>query len=303
MATSRGVMQEVICLLSRDQVGASQLLGASPRGKGNALAAGLQALQADPATSVIVLASGEISSTAVTQVLARVGDSDKPTIVCLLGSDPRPFWKAGAIPAVRLDEAAMRAAAWVRGWDQALVSARLEDQDEQMAGMARGLEARFTPARRRLYGLFTDEVLGHEAELMLCDLAKNSGDTRLQPALTVCVQPDFSLWQSSLRQALADPEVAVILLDLIYGEDAACDPVSVLTATLDEHRGLGPSSQGKRSGEPWIVARLWRPGGDPRVLASEEARLWDADVILAPSNAAMARLAGMIVGDVCHPTS
>jgi len=77
--------------------------------------------------------------------------------VCLLGGDPRPIWKAGAIPAARLDEAAMRAAAWARGWDQALVSSRLEDQDEQMAGMAHGLQARFTPARCRLYGLFTDE--------------------------------------------------------------------------------------------------------------------------------------------------
>ena len=303
VATSRAAMQEIVSLLARDQVGVSQLFGASPRGKGKALSAGLQALQADPATSVIVLASGSTSPAAVTQILAKIGDSDKPTIVCLLGSDPRSIWKAGAIPAARLDEAAMRAAAWARGWDQALVSAGLEDQAEQLAGMARELRPRFTPARRRLYGLFTDEIFGQEAQLMLSDLAAKTGDAHLESALTVCVQPDLTLWQSNLQQSLADPQVAVILLDLMHGPDATCDPVSVLATALDKHRCLESRPQGEHPGEPWIVARLSRPGGDPRVSAADEARLWDADVILAPSNAAMARLAGMIMGETCRLTS
>ena len=303
VATSHAAMQEIIGLLARDQVGVSQVLGASPRGKGMALAAGLQALQADPVTSVIVLAAGEISTAAVTQILARIGESDKPTIVCLLGSDPRSIWKAGAIPAARLDEAAMRAAAWARGWDQALVSAGLEDQHEQLAGMARELQPRFTPARCRIHGLFTDDVLGREAQLMLSDAAKRSGHAQLEAALTVCVQPDFSLWQPGLGQALADPQVAVILLDLMCKEGATSDPVDVLTSALAEHRRLEPGSEVEHSGEPCIIARLSRPGGAPRAVAADEARLWDADVILAPSNAAMARLAGMIVGELCRPTS
>jgi hypothetical protein len=304
VATSRAAAQEIICMLAYDQVGVSHLFGASSRGKGKALSVGLQALQADPATSVIILASGSQSSpVAVAQTLARIGESDKPTIVCLLGGDPRSIWQAGAIPAARLDEAAMRAAAWARGWDQALISSRLEDQDEQLGGMARELQSRFTPARCRLYGLFTDEILGHEARLMLSDLAIRTGDTRLESALTVCVQPEFSKWLPNLRQALADPQVAVILLDLMYSQDATGDPVSVLLAALDESRRLGSDPPGEHPSEPSIVARLSRPGGDPRALASEEARLWDADVILASSNAAMARLAGMIVGELCRPTS
>ena len=303
VATSRAAMQEIISLLARDQVGVSQLFGASPRGQGKALSVGLQALQRDPATSVIVLAAGGASPAATAQILARIGDSDKPTIVCLLGSDARSIWKAGAIPAARLDEAAMRAAAWARGWDQALVSASLEDQAEQLAGMARELRPRFAPQRRRLYGLFTDEVFGQEAQLMLADLATETGDTPLEPDLTACVEPDFSLWQSNLRHALADSQVAVILLDLMYSQDAACDPVSVLAAALDEHRRLEPGSKGEHPGEPWIVARLSRSGGDPRASAADEARLWDTDVILAPSNAAMACLAGMIVREMCRHTS
>ena len=133
---------------------------------------------------------------------------------------------------------------------------------------------------------------------MLSDLAQKTGDARLESALTICVQSDFSLWQPNLHQALADPQVAVILLDLMYDKDTTSDPVSVLIAALDEHRRLAPGSQG----EPWIVARLSRLGAR-RTLAADEARLWDADVILAPSNAAMARLAGMIVGGLCRLTS
>ena len=302
VATSRAAMQEIVCLLARDQVGVSQLLGASSRGKGKTLSAGLQALQADPATGVIVLAAGSTSPAAITQTLAQIGDSEKPTIVCLLGSNPRSIWKAGAIPAARLDEAAMRAAAWVRGWDQALVSAGLEDQNEQLAGMARELQPKSTPARRRLFGLFTDDIFGQEAQLMLADLAAKAGNASLEQALTVCVQPDFSLWQPKLLQALADPQTAVILLDLMYGQDIAHDPVKMLIAALEEHRRLDPGSQGRHPGEPWIVARLSRLDGGPRASASDEAKLWDADVILASSNAAMARLAGMIAGELCRPT-
>jgi FdrA protein len=302
VATSRAATQEITCLLARDEVGVSQTIEVSPKGKGTALSVGLQTLQADPATSVIVLASGSISPTAITQTLATMGNSDKPTIACLLGSDPCSIWKAGAIPAARLDEAAMRAAAWARGWDQALVSSSLEDQNEQLAGMARQLQPRFTPARCRIYGLFTDEVLGYEAQLMMSDLAKKSGDARLESALDVCVQSDLTQWQPSLHQALGDPLAAVVLLDLMCSSDRAGDPVSVLAAALEEHRQLERHPRGGHAGEPCIVARLFRPGGDPRALASDEARLWDADVILAPSNAAMARLAGMIVEELCRPT-
>ncbi len=73
---------------------------------------------------------------------------------------------------------------------------------------------------------------------MLSDLAKKSGDARLESALTVCVQSDFTLWQPNLHQALADPQAAVILLDLMCSSDRAGDPVSVLTAALEEHRQL-----------------------------------------------------------------
>jgi len=141
VSTSHAAIQEMICLLARDQVGVSHIFGPSRLVKkqaeeGLVLLAGLRALQVDPATSVIIIASRPTSPSVITPVLAGVARSDKPVIACLLGGEPRLVVRAGAIPAARLDEAAMRAAAWVRGWDQALVSSGLEDQDEQLAAMA-----------------------------------------------------------------------------------------------------------------------------------------------------------------------
>ncbi len=49
--------------------------------------AGLQALQADPATQVIVLVSKPPAPVVAEKVLQQVAQSDKPTIVCLLGGE------------------------------------------------------------------------------------------------------------------------------------------------------------------------------------------------------------------------
>jgi len=102
---------------------------------------------------------------------------------------------------------------------------------------------------------------------------------------------------------LADPQIAVILLDLMCSEDTACEPVSMLTAALDEHRRLEPGSEGERSASPGS-SRAWAvPAAIRECWLPKRQDYGTPTLILAPSNAAMARLAGMIVGGVCHPTS
>jgi hypothetical protein len=248
---------------------------------GSAMLTGLRALQADPATTVIALLSKTTWPAAAEQILVQIRDSDKPAVVCFPGANQRLIWRAGAIPAVRLDETALRAAAWVRGWDQALVSSRLEDEDEQLAVQADDLRAKLGPARHWLQGVFTSEIMCREAELMLLAVA---GESAPNINLTLTTDRALGTRNSCLRAALDNPKMAVILLDLVLGRNADPDPVAALAGVPREDRD-GPA----------IIAHLCGTLDLFPPLAEQEAMLSEQGVILASSNAAAARLAGMLM--------
>ena len=76
--------------------------------------AGLQALQEDPATQVIVLVSKPPAAAVAEKVRQQVLQSGKPTVVCLLGGKPWGDLGAAArhvYPVRTLEEAAIQAAA------------------------------------------------------------------------------------------------------------------------------------------------------------------------------------------------
>jgi len=299
VSASHAGLLEVVSLLARDGVPASQTIAVagddlSPQGGGEAMLAGLRTLQADAATEVIVLLSGLPSTTAADQVLTQVRASDKPTVVCFLGSDQRLIWRAGAIPAARLDEAAMRAAAWVRGWDQALVSSRLKDFDEQWAALAADLRAEIGPGRDQLRGVFTGGLLCQEAQRMLAEVSGGQVQATFldlsvgRPSLACpAARFDPAAQLRALREAWTDPHVALILLDVVLGHPALPDPAGALAGVLAE------VPRREERDEPLIIARVC--GQDPRQVADQEARLCAAGMVVMLSNAAAARLAGMIL--------
>lgn len=284
VSTSPIGLQEVVNLLTGEGVGVSQVVRVdghdlSLEAGGSAVLAGLLALQADPGTEIIVLISKTPVLGAAERVLAEVRDSDKPTVVCFLGADQRLVWRAGAIPTARLDEAAYRAAAWVRGWDQALITSRLEDLDEKLAIQAGDLSARIGSGRRLFQGLFTCGIFCQEARLMLVDVIG-----RMPEGTCLDLGGEPSLQQSYLHGALDDSATAVILLDVVSGHDAGPDPAGMLANVL----------RGDRDGA-LVIAHVCDTTDAPQCLVERESMLRDAGVILAASNAVAARLAGMIV--------
>lgn len=283
-------LQEMICLLASEGVSVSQtaIVGEAD---GNVMLSNLQTLQSDPVTEVIILISRAPSSDIADRILTRVQNGDKPTVICFLGSDERPVWQAGAIPTARLDEAAFRAAAWVRGWDQALVSSRLEDQDEQLAALADHLRVQIGPERCELRGLFSSEILCCEAQGILADAIGatiqdiNVGlDVKEPISGWLQTTPDLSLRLQHLQHVLGNPDVAVILVDVVQGHDIHPNSADALADTLREVHD-----------RPLLIAHVCIPGADPRHLADLEAKLQSAGAILVPSNAAAARLAGLLV--------
>lgn len=301
-ATSQAAVEAVMGLLAREGVGISHVTGSPRRGSpdegGGAVEAGrlLQAirqLKSDADTGVIVLVSGPLDPGAAQPVLAAAGGTGmlgRPTIACLLGADPRDVGRSGAIPAARLDEAAMRAAAWVRGWDQALVSSRLQEQDERLAARAGELVARLEPGRRRLRALFDDPIFDHEARLMLAGVA--AAAHRPCPELHTVTAPvvsgrgGSSHWHSALNEALADETAAVVLIALLLPPGGQPDRVAALVSSIGR-----PATEGSSRG-PCLIVHIC--GLDPSQVSREEHRLETAGVFVAPGNAAAARLGAMI---------
>jgi hypothetical protein len=94
-----------------------------------------------------------------------------------------------------------------------------------------------------------------------------------------------ALRERPLAQALADPEVGVVLLDVVLGYGAHPDPAGHLVGALARcDRG------------PLIVASVTGTDGDPQPRAEQVQRLVDAGVTVAESNADAAQLAITALG-------
>jgi FdrA protein len=105
---------------------------------------------------------------------------------------------------------------------------------------------------------------------------------------------DCRLRNERIVAAAEDPSTAVILLDLVLGYGAHPDPAGETAPAIEEARRRAAAS-GRHL---MVVASVCGTAADPQGLAGQEARLRAAGVLLAPTNAAAARLAWQVVGGV-----
>ena len=84
-----------------------------------------------------------------------------------------------------------------------------------------------------------------------------------------------------LARALADPDTAAVLLDVVIGFGAHADPAGVLAQSLR-------AAQGER---PPVIASVTGTEADPQGYSRQVRTLEAAGVLVAPSNAHAAELA------------
>jgi FdrA protein len=94
-----------------------------------------------------------------------------------------------------------------------------------------------------------------------------------------------------LLQEARDPEVGVILLDVVIGYGAHPDPASELGKAVEDAQKLA-RGEGR---ELLVVASVTGTEGDPQDLNRTVSALTRSGVIVCSSNAAAARLASMLV--------
>lgn len=255
--------------------GVSQAIGTGGRDLKAAVGAitahqGLDLLARDPQTKVIVLVSKPPAPQVATRLLAAAQATRKPVVVDFTGYPP-PARQLGHLHfAAGLQETAALAVALAQA-----PAPEADKQDSPLNGYVRGLFSGGTLAYETLLGLQTildpiySNVPIHEAQRLsdpltsrehtILDLGEDLfTQGRLHPMM------DNELRLRRLRQEAADPEVGLILLDVVLGDGAHPDPAAELAPAIAEI---------KQERNLEVVALLVGTDEDPQDRSDQAARL------------------------------
>jgi FdrA protein len=316
-------LQEVSTLLGKCEVGLTQGIGTGGRDLkkevgGIMFLEGLKALQEDPATRIITLVSKPPAEEVRQSVMAQVLKCDKPTVVCLLGGDPnQPSPAVNVYITTTLEEAGLLSAK-LAGADIPDPKASIAAETRELESMAVGLRKKLKPGQKYLRALFSGGTLCYEAQVIwrglitepVCSNAplahefQMKDSTRSEKNVAVDLgEEEFTVGRPHpmidndlrirrLLQEARDVETAVIFLDVVIGYGAHADPAAELGQAVQQAREQA-ASEGR---EVIFIASVTGTEQDPQGLSRTAARLREAGVIVRNSNAAAARLAGMIIG-------
>ena len=218
---------------------------------------GITALQAldllarDPQTEVIVLVSKPPSAGVATTLLSAAQSSGKPVVVNFIGY-PSPARQLGNLHfAVNLDEAAKLAVDLIRNSEFTIPNSQVTIDNSQsrflrgiFSGGTLAVQALLSlqPTLSPLYAnmpLHPEQALAdslHSQAHTILDLGEDEfTQGRLHPMI------DNDLRLRRLRQEAADPEVGLILMDVVLGEGAHPDPASELGPAIALAKQARPS--------------------------------------------------------------
>ncbi len=264
--------QEVACLIDAAGGGVSHIIGVGGRDLSKA-----------------------VGATMARQAIALLAADERTETLLLVAKEPE------ALDALAPPEA-MRAVAALVGWDGDLpgwethptLEAAALSAARTSATYERGSDA--TDVRGRIVGLYSGGSLAHEACVVLEPLVGAvatepealAGDghvvvdlgtdryTQGRPHPMVDLMTRLEL----LDAATGDGRTACVLLDVVCGHGAHADPA----------RELAPAVA-RAAAEATVVVRVCGTPADPQDAARQAATLREAGAIVAPSNAAAARIA------------
>ena len=291
-ASGTGI-QEVSCLISRWGGGISQAIGVGGRDLKNEVGGisthmALDALDEDPATRHIVLISKPPAPSVANSILSRIKASRKNFTVCFLGASNLELPNNAAF-ASTLKAAAVSALG-----------------GESLSGNFQSDKTAVSPPKGKntVLGLFSGGTLCAEAQFVFCQageslhsnvpipgvfkLEGNSkghcfidfGDdeyTRGRPHPMI----DPTIRDLAISEALKNPDVGVILIDVVIGYGAHDDPAGHLGTVLPP----------RQKDSPLIIASVTGTDSDIQNRASQVRKLEEAGILVAPSNADAALLA------------
>jgi FdrA protein len=289
--------QEVTVLVDRAGAGVSRCYGTGGRDLKDEVGA-ITALDAiarladDEGTDVILCVSKPPSPEVAERVLRALADCGTPAAACMVGGGVEPV--EGVHLADTLEEAALAAAAlaghpaepppapraeWVSGGAvRGLFSGGTlcSEAAAILAGRLGVVESNAPAGRARP---LAGEPSGHAC----LDLGEEEY-TRGRPHPMI----DPAARAERLEAEAADPEVGVLLIDVVLGHSSHPDPAGVLAPVVADALRARPTLA--------VVAYVLGTDADPQGRARQEAALAEAGARMAPTNAAAARLAAALAG-------
>ncbi len=318
-AASGTGLQEVSCCIDQQGCGISQAIGTGGRDLkdsrvgGMTMMIGIDALQNDPDTRVIVVISKPPAAEVTGKVISRLKDTGKPCVIHFIGLEPQQqegnLWYAG-----NLEEAAGMAVALSRGEEYSPRTFTLpEDRVERIVERETG---GMSEKQKYLRGLYTGGSLADEAmllferegweiysnnqakpELLLKDPHASQGHTIVDLGGDVFTvgRPhpmiDPSVREERILKEMEDPEVALLLLDIVLGYGSHEDPVGAILKSLSQAKEKAE----ERGGYLSIIASITGTEGDFQNLGDQKRKLESIGCVVMPSNFQAARLALRII--------
>jgi FdrA protein len=290
VGSSDSAIREVATLLHRLGAGVSHALHAGPNDVGAALGgastlAALRRLEDDDATDVVVIVGRPPARASADAILKQARALSRSIVICFVGSNVRGVDEHMAF--VRTLHDAALAAAELAGAEEAGIDPEPPRPFEHRPGYARALLA--GAALTAEAALVWKRRLGQAASdvpapgLLPLEAA---APPQAHAALDVSGLDDGAR-QELLRAAALDPATAVLLVNLVLGQEALPARAAALLKALREARSARPDLP--------IIASVVGTDADPQPRGAQVAQLKAAGAIVAPSNALAATWAAQIV--------
>lgn len=306
VAASGTGLQQVTVRIHQMGGGVTHALGTGGRDLSEAVNAitarqALDLLRRDPETKVIVLVSKPPSPKVAGELIEAARQAGKPVVVNFIGYATAMRRMDNVTFATTFDETAELAV-------QRSKTATREEQDFD--------PARFAAGQRYLRGLFSGGTLAYEAQLVLRDYLPAvysnvplSKELRLKDSLIsqehtlidlgedeftvgrLHPMMDNDLRIRRLEKEAADPEVAVILLDVVLGYGAHPNPAAELAPAIAKAR----RTAAERERHLEVVAVVSGTDEDPQNMAEQVRVLKEAGAVVELSNDAAARRVGRLL--------
>ncbi len=325
VAASGTGLQEVSCCIHALGAGLTQGIGTGGRdlkaAGGRTMLMGIEALKQDPRTKVIVVVSKPPAKEAAALVTAALEASGKDCVVHFIGLEIPAVDRPGVVKgpglhyAGNLEEAAGMAVALSRG--QAYQPAAIPEAEvEKLVQME---TAGMAPCQQFIRGLYTGGTLADEA-LFLLDgtvgriYSNNQTDPDFVPAdahtsrehtivdlgddLFTVGRPhpmiDPSTREERIAREMEDPQVALLLLDVVLGYGSHEDPAGAMVTILKEakERTL------ERGGYLSILASITGTEADFQNMEEQREKLQSIGCVVMPSNFQASLLAKKIIEKV-----
>jgi len=318
-ASGSGI-HEIAVQIHRAGLGISQAIGTGGKDisrevGGSTMIRSIRLLEQDGETDVIVVVSKPPHPDTAAKVLAEISKCAKPVVVFFLGGKRDEVIAAGARCAESLEHAA-EIAVGLAGGGELLMNDYLGKCRQELEPVAREERKRLTPNQKYLRAVFCGGTHSEEAVLMLQDMVpslhsnlsfgkvERLGNRHVSVGNTLVDMGDEeftkgrphpvmdpSILNDRLLREGSDPEVGVILFDLLYGHGIHKDPVGAIEDSLRKIRQKGKDDGRYVS----IVASLCGTDLDTQGVDSQKRRLQELGVLIAGSNAKAAILGGLII--------